>query len=525
MGWILLLVGFSLAGCPGCSETDLEERDFFEPRDMHPYEFDGEPEIEGPDRLLFLGLEVGEEAFRQGVLTNIGRTSLELNDFVVDGPFELDFPEFLDGPPRMLSPGQSLVLEVGYRALDEEPRRGSLTVFSNDPKTPEFEIALLANVDLPCVIVEPFTRLRFGSVVRGERVERPVMVTNCSETLEATVEIEGFEGDSGFRLANANDLAGNPRTIQAGESVLIPVEFRPQEVRSYNGQMTILSEDEINPEVQLALEGEGTPPACPEAIIYGVSNNDTALAAPQASMQGRPLETVGFDGSQSVAFGGASIVEYQWSLVSRPDDTVVELSQSGNTVHNDLYLELSGSYEVELHVYDDEGTRSCEPARMRVDSVSGDAIHLQLVWDTPNDPSRTNNSGADMDLHFLREGGEWNSSPDDCYWLNMNPNWGDPNNNDMNPRLDIDEIHGWGPENINLLIPENGTTYSVGAYYFSDHGYGESFSTVRIYIHGDLRLELKRRRMTNWQFWHVADIDWPSEELTIYDSITSGFPN
>lgn len=523
--WALFLflgLGLVLTGCP--PDSSLKEREFFSPHDMHPFEFEAEPELEAPDRLLFLDVEVGELNVQQAEIRNIGRVGLLLNDFVIEGPFELDFPEYLDSPPSRLSPGEALIIEVSYTAVDEDPREGMLTIFSNDPDRPEHEIALLANVELPCLTINPAERLRFGSLLSGEVATRPITLTNCSDTSAVHVHIEDFVSDSGFRLGDADDRAGQVRTLAPGTTQLVPVEFRPQEIREFLGELTFISNDLLEPEVTVELTGTGSPPACPEAVIVGTSMDDQAIAAPFGNLEGNPLETVSFNGAQSVAHGGGSIVEYEWSLVSRPADTIVQMSHSQSLPNNELYLELSGTYEVELHVVDNEGTRSCEPARMTVEAISGDAIHLQLVWDTPNDPSRTNNSGADMDLHFLHPNGDWNTSPWDCHWLNMNPNWGNPNNSDMNPRLDIDKITGWGPENINLLVPEPGVTYSVGVYYFSDHGYGPSYATVRIFIHGQLQLELKRRYMTNHQFWHVADISWPSQVITIQDSIMSGFP-
>lgn len=521
--WIVLAL-FVLTGCP--PETSLEERELFSPWDMSRYEFDGVPEIEGPARLLFLNMEVGDRESRQGEIKNVGRTGLVLKDFAVEGPFDLDFPEYLDSPPSELSPGQSLLIEVSYRALDEDPVEGLLTVFSNDPETPGHEIALLANVELSCVEVQPSTRLRFGSVQVQSSVERMLTVTNCSETVAAEVYLEEFENDGGFRLSDADDRAGRPRVIAPGRSVLIPVEFRPQEVREYRGAITVVSDDEFNPRQEVELDGQGAPADCPLAVLRGVSSQEQVRAAPQGILKGKPLETISLSGAESRAFGGESIVAYEWALILRPQDTVVELNHHDiSRADNGLYLELAGSYEVELHVVDSAGTRSCEPARLSVESVSGDGLHVQLVWDTPSDNNRHDNLGADVDLHLLRQGGRWNHAPWDCYWMNMNPIWEDPFDPDTNPSLDIDRIPGWGPENINLRKPQSGINYSVGVYYFDDHGFGSSYATVRIFIDGELRLELKRRHIRNWQFWHVADVSWPGEEITIFDTVIGGFPN
>lgn len=519
----LLLLPFLAAGCPGCQ--DMDPVDWFEIKDMGDYEFDGAPELEAPDRLLFLNLAEGETATRSAELRNVGRTGLELEDFIVEGPFELSFPEYLDAPPSRLSPGQTLLAQVSYTAIDDEPRQGVLRILTNDPEKEIHEIALLANVDLPCVTVEPAARLRFGDVVRGERSERFVRVTNCSETRDAVIDLVEFNDDDAFRLVDANDRAGEPRVIAPGAVALIPMEFRPQSIRAFTGSITVLSEDELQPEVTIRLEGTGVAPHCPTAVITAQSEEGNAIANPTGTLIGFPLETVTMDGSQSFANGGATIAEYEWSLVQRPADTAVTLDQSGDVINNSLYLELAGVYEIELHVYDSEGTRSCAPARLTVEAVSGDGLHVQLVWDTPNDPDRFNNSGTDLDLHLRHQNGNWNTVPWDCHWLNRNPVWGDPNDDDSNPTLDIDHVNGWGPENINLKAPQNNITYGVGVFYYSDHGYGGSYATVRVYIDGILQLERQNRWMTNHQFWHVANITWPDTTFTIFDTIYANFPN
>lgn len=406
----LMLVGASLAGCS--DDVVGGERDFFEPRTMSPYEFDGEPQIEGPEQLQFVGLQVGETGVNTAQIRNVGRAGLDIEAVSVLGPFELLSTGEFDAAGKHLAPGESVAIEVAFQSVDDIDREGVLRVNSSDPNRPQLDIELVAKVDTPC----------------------------------------------------------------------------------------------------------------PQPVIVGTSEHETAMASPQGNLRGLPLETVEFDATDSEAAENRHIEHYEWSLVEWPQDTFVTLEESAADPMNALYLELSGTYVVELHVWDDLGVRSCEPARLEIEAVSGDAIHLQLVWDTPADPDRENDSGSDLDLHFLHENGHWNRSPYDCHWVNPNPNWGDPNDARMNPRLDIDQVHGWGPENINLEIPEEGVRYGVGVNYFDDHGYGPSYATVRVFIDGLLRREFTDRYMEDRQFWHVADIDWPSAEITERGVITDGIP-
>lgn len=519
---LLAVMALVLSACDGCSDEVGLERDLFEERDMYPYDFDGEPAIDGPERLLFLDMLTGETKTASARIENVGRTVLYIDDFEVEGPFDLEVPAAFEGAEARLKPGETVDLEVSYTAVDEEPRQGMLTVVSNDPEKSELPIELWANVEIPCMEVEPATSLIFGDIERGFAADRRIYITNCAERSELNVEVADFVDDAGFSLVNEEEL---PLSIEAGTTQSLNVEFAPQELRPYEGAVTLEGQGAIEEEVTVDLRGVGAPPPCPQAVIEGGSEAESVTAAPTGTLQGYPLETVSFDGSASQDADGNPVAAYEWTLVERPEDTFVDLSQSPTSAMNELYLELAGTYVVELNVWDQEGTKSCEPARMTVESISNDAIHLQLVWDTPTDPDPYDNSGTDVDLHFLHEEGAWNTDPYDCHWLNTNPSWGNDNNTDTDPSLDIDKVDGWGPENINLFIPEDDVTYSAGAFYFSDHGFGESFVTVRIFIHGRLELEITDRRLLDREFWYVADIDWPSETITVVDQITNGFPN
>ena len=162
----------------------------------------------------------------------------------------------------------------------------------------------------------------------------------------------------------------------------------------------------------------------------------------------------------------------------------------------------------------------------RIDDV-GSCIAVQLTWHTPTDPDETDYDGTDLDLHFLHPNGDWFDLPWDCFWMNLNPNWGDPNSRLDDPSLDIDDANGAGPEVISLEISEAGAVYKVGVHYFSARGYGPSYATVRVFINGDLAFEEVGRQLTEQEFWEVAFIDSDSGVVTPIpvDSDGDGIPD
>jgi hypothetical protein len=128
-----------------------------------------------------------------------------------------------------------------------------------------------------------------------------------------------------------------------------------------------------------------------------------------------------------------------------------------------------------------------------------EGLRVEMFWDT---------DGSDMDLHLLHPGAtEWYGDLD-CYFRNcQEPGglpWGGPGPED-NPRLALDERFGFGPENINIEVPEPGV-YRIGVTAFDDDGEVE----VRVYCRseepvaefGPVWLE-----EVDAQFWRVADVE------------------
>ncbi|MFO0744618.1 MAG: hypothetical protein U1F43_02955 [Myxococcota bacterium] len=160
-----------------------------------------------------------------------------------------------------------------------------------------------------------------------------------------------------------------------------------------------------------------------------------------------------------------------------------------------------------------------------------DAIHVELLWHTPNDPNETNVgpvAGADLDLHFAHpqassqdvdgdgQPDPWFDNQFDCFWFNPNPNWaGFDDAVDDDPALDRDDTDGAGPENLNLAEPEVGACYRVGVHYWSDHAFGPSIATVRIYILGELAYESPATTLARHDLWRVGRVCWVGGDATI----------
>ena len=253
---------------------------------------------------------------------------------------------------------------------------------------------------------------------------------------------------------------------------------------------------------------------CPRSIVR-VGLRDGSLLETN-NLTAAPLDTIRLDGSSSFDPDG-ELRRYEWSIVRAPEGFTGGIFPTSREVKPTVFLSLVGTYEFELDVYDALGKRSCSPSRVVVEAIPENDIYVQLRWSTSSDSDETDDHGADLDLHYRHPDGEWNTSPHDIYWRNHTAPWAAPG-------LVIDDTDGSGPEAIAHSEPSRDRNYTVGVYYYEDHGYGESRATIDVYIDGILRGESNKLLRNRDQFWDVLSIAWPSGSITSNDRVYTGFP-
>jgi len=223
-----------------------------------------------------------------------------------------------------------------------------------------------------------------------------------------------------------------------------------------------------------------------------------------------------------------AIVAWSWEVLDWPDGADTEFfdPQGANDSGFSFWMPLAGQYRVRLTVTNQLGVESGVSTTSDVSFVAipEDRLHVQLVWDTTT---------TDLDLHLVYTGttnptattGDVYNDTRDCYWKNCRPGCQDLERGacqqpaqwfpdaepftENNPRLDIDDTNGLGPENTNITTP------AAGSYRIYVHNYAiaspddtpTTWATIRIYASGVLRGEFRRALDKNW-LWAVAQIEW-----------------
>jgi hypothetical protein len=221
----------------------------------------------------------------------------------------------------------------------------------------------------------------------------------------------------------------------------------------------------------------------------------------------------------------SAIVSYHWELLGKPAASSCLPPSPSNLPAAQFTPDVAGEYPVRLTVTDDEGNSdSCE---LVVRAKPNENFRVEMFWNPPESPS----DPTDVDLHLLHPSSPaWFSSWGDCHYMNCSAaagmvlDWDAVDYLPDNPTLDIDDLDGFGPENINISRPVAGHRYTVGVHYFSDDGWGPSQVYVKIYCGtssldpiyevGPMQLYGASDPTSN-EFWKVAHLTWDGQGCAV----------
>ncbi len=499
----------------------------------------GFPKIQvAPDWVDFAQVGMGEEQEKQINILNTGEADLALTGFTLVGSeyytLQVQATEYPAGSNTevtfedsiVIAPGDATYFRVRFAPLDSDPATATLLIFSNDPDAEDgTEVKITGNESVPCIAVNP-SKVNFGGKKYGEQAVVPLEISACGDAPLEIHDIYVKEGSSPDFDIDVTTLektpsAEDPVIVPIGASVTVNVIFIPDAPNPTTedgslildtGMLVILN-NSFEKEKEVEMSGAGVEIECPTAIIKCAEGDEVI-----------PQTVLHMFGDESYASNG-TIQKWEWD-VDQPAGSQSVFVPSYTFPNPTFETNVAGVYTFYLTVYDQTNTPSCFPAEYEVVVIPDEAIHIELLWHTPEDIDETDTgpeAGSDLDLHFLHP---WAAGPDldgdgaadipfDCFWFNAHPNWGsyDPAIND-DPGLDRDDTDGAGPENINLDIPEN-VLYRVGVHYWNDHGYGASYATVRVYIYAQLVFEVADVMLVDSDMWEVCSVEWPSGKVQV----------
>jgi K319L-like, PKD domain len=228
-----------------------------------------------------------------------------------------------------------------------------------------------------------------------------------------------------------------------------------------------------------------------------------------------PLVQISFSGD---AEDDGNIVSWRWQMVGQPTGSSASPPSPATSPAVTFMPDIVGEFQMRLTVVDDDGMEdTCDFSVFAL----GEGLRVEIFWNPPEDP----NDSSDVDLHLLHPSAPgWFDGQFDCYYSNCNVSSGPPlpwdvaNDSDDDPRLDLDDTQGYGPENINIDAPVVGHEYKVGVHYFSANGQGPAAVYVKIYcgtvsinpVYETGPMQLYGSSGGSWDndFWKVASVMW-----------------
>jgi hypothetical protein len=456
----------------GCTpDYDLSER--------KPAE-DGGPQIElDPTSLFFGTAEVGTALEQTFTINSIGDTVATIDRVEVEGPEAFSVTTFA----ARISSGDSRDVVVTYTATGEEDQ-GEVHVYSDDPESPH-TVTLNGGGLSPQLTIDPGSH-DYGYVEAGSSDDFDFTLSN---TGGATLEITAIgTTESVFEASRFDSL---PISLEPGEETTVTVTYSPTDGSTWSGLLEVGSND-------------------PAGLRTADLNGSGAVDQPIAVCDVYPAtvvaisDTATWRGNNSYDPSGAAIIDYDWTLVTKPSGSAATMP-SGGANRSGFSPDVVGTYEAELVVTNEYGERS-EPCTATLTAEPSGDFWVEMYW---------TRSGDDMDLHLVAPGGSLVGSSD-CYFANCTSglDWGTRGDTSDNPYLDLDDIAGTGPENINIDAPQNGT-FTVYVHDYPSSVYnGNNDVTVNIYIGGVLEWSDTRNVNSEDHYEPFAEIDWPSGTVT-----------
>lgn len=344
-----------------------------------------------------------------------------------------------------------------------------------------------------------------------------------------------FAFDPALLSALPLELPAYDSSLEMLPSHIVEVSFSPTEEAERSATLVLITDDPVLSDdgtpgaLEIPITGRGASSACPVACVV------------ESEINAEPLDVITLDGGCSTSAAG-ELVGYRWSVVARPPGSTAQpverffdaahpadggLPDDESNAQALFFVDLAGEYVIELRVEDRLGVGAPSEACAQPDAVihinayPNTDVHIQLVWDTQGDADQTDDEGTDVDLHLLHpSGNNWHVGPLDCFYANADPDWGVAGE-DNNCTLDIDDVNGAGPENINIRAPEDtsalGNPYKIGVHYYKaspmiGQDQLESLATVRVYLNGVFAEEWTHMLTHRDDFWEVAGIIWTPDE-------------
>ncbi len=465
------------------------------------------------------------------------------------GAIDVASQKLVVGTPVAWKAGQSveaggnLVMSVSLDADKATLKQAAtLSITSNDPTAGTLKIPVRANSTGPCLQLAP-TSADLGPVGLGQKGVQQVTLTNCGqEPLTITGATFQENASPGLTVTAPGGLCGTalpnattPWVLQPKTACAVQVEYAPAGAGvTAAGTLQIDSDAGVK---TVPVSATGVAVSCGSACFTMKVNNQLVGNSVV------PQQTIQLDGSCSTAAPGQTVATWSWTLQNKPAGFYGSFAPAASGKVVTFVPKLAGTYTIKLDTADSAGAPGCQSKSVDLIVVPDDKLHVELTWTTAGDKDPTDTLGTDLDLHLAHQDAykakmpdaDGNGEPDpwgnlcDCFVTNAVTDWGDASDSADNAVLALDDHDGWGPENININVPQVGYTYAIGVRYWYDKptdekglvpidpstgkkytSMGPSVPRVLVYLDASAtpQYKLDGPAMSSGDMWCVGEVTW-----------------
>lgn len=573
LGALLLLTG-ALGGCESCVDPEIIK--------VAPQIFVdvcAEPQKVVNDRLIggftqcalpFGDSDISVRAERTFVITNPSNLDLIIDSIEFEGDPAF---KFVEDPPTLIGAGLSAQVGVTVRPNLESAISSEIVIISNANNTQqnaadksEIRIPITLNgVDngVPDIEIIPRDCAAAGALAAdfGRVATGGVAICNVEVRNNGTRElffdavtfvddgtgpvVEPADSDDAPAFAITGIIPGPDTPLRPTSDEVPPLTLRltfaPDVLGRYTATIRFETSDPDEPSIDMPVSGIGV--VGPTCVAEVKSVNNVPV---DGGINIEPLDDVVLTAINSTAATPeGSIVATRWTLEESGADSTVQLSspataETGFVFANRRGVDVAGRYEACAVVTDELGTDSNNRCCVDFEAIPSQSFLVQLTWAQ---------ASGDMDLHVTKRndagdycvtslggGSDGVDAPfttgtcaegTDCGFYNCRANDTDSPNWDAevprsagDPSLDIDDLTGFGPENINVDLAVAGS-YGFGATTFSS---GTFLMTMRLFVFGRLAGEWQEEVTSD--YWEVGVVHFTEADPThpCVEDLTDGDP-
>ena len=258
---------------------------------------EGVPRIACDDNVQFGQIPLGMTSSTDLACTNEGTADLRFYSLSLDG----DAAFTLGAMTGVLAaPGDHQSVEVSFTPTSPGEVTADLTLLTNDPETPRFEVELVGVGQGDGLVIDPADH-DFGTVLIGCSMSHELVLTNAgSHTLEVSeVGFSVTSPDIHVDLTGAGDL---PWTLAPSDSVSLLALYAPTDTYADIAELRLTGDDTLG----AVLSGEGHAYATSEESWTADGETHAFALAEEAvadtvevAVEGVRTEDFSYDGSSN----------------------------------------------------------------------------------------------------------------------------------------------------------------------------------------------------------------------------------